>query len=382
MESESTQNVSSSDNNFRANEPEYIRKTKEEFYGKHISLCSWNDFRATESKYVRQFHRYFSNREEAKPVEVRVHPTTIDAIQGAAYVLFADSLFAPKGAYLFPYGRVSYNDDLNILHNAIATKTQVEVTFLQDGDLHFIHVLRSCNTPPSSSVDPMSAQSKLTTFDCLPNFSVGSLTNNSKELVALVNSISLAASLHRNQRRKDESATPYINHPISVMRILVNVGITNTKVLEAAVLHDTIEDCGITAQYLLDNGVDARVVSIVTEVTDDKSLSKTLRKKLQVANARGKSPEAALVKLADKLDNMRSLLNSAPIGWSVKRIQGTFLHSKMVTDQICDANSVLELCLSAMYSARFAYSDGKEYPAIPADCKIEEYYAEMDVTTV
>ena len=59
----------------------------------------------------------------------------------------------------------------------------------------------------------------------------------------LIRAIAFAADKHRNQRRKDAEASPYINHPIALANVLANEGgIDDERVLLAAVLHDTIED--------------------------------------------------------------------------------------------------------------------------------------------
>ena len=90
----------------------------------------------------------------------------------------------------------------------------------------------------------------------------------------VISAISFAADKHRNQRRKDIEASPYINHPIALANILANeAGIEDEKVLVAAILHDTIEDTETTAQELADLFGDD-VAAIVLEVTDDKSLPK------------------------------------------------------------------------------------------------------------
>ena len=78
----------------------------------------------------------------------------------------------------------------------------------------------------------------------------------------------LAACKHRNQKRKDEEKTPYINHPIAVAKIISEIGnIEDPEVLAAALLHDTIENTETTVDELIDN-FGERVCSLVQEVTD------------------------------------------------------------------------------------------------------------------
>ena len=95
-----------------------------------------------------------------------------------------------------------------------------------------------------------------------------------------------AAHKHRNQRRKDEEKTPYINHPISVAKIISEIGkIEAPEVLAAALLHDTLEDTKTTPEELIDN-FGERVCNLVQEVTDDKTLPKLERKQRQIDHAK------------------------------------------------------------------------------------------------
>ena len=110
---------------------------------------------------------------------------------------------------------------------------------------------------------------------------------------------SFAARKHRFQKRKDADASPYINHPIEVARIVVESGgVNDPEIVAGALLHDTIEDTDTTAEELeAEFGV--RVRRMVEEVTDDKDLKKDERKRLQVAHASELSSDATVVKLAD-----------------------------------------------------------------------------------
>ena len=114
----------------------------------------------------------------------------------------------------------------------------------------------------------------------------------------LLEAAAFAAECHRTQRRKDNEATPYINHPLQVARVLAcEGGVTEPAVLVAALLHDTVEDTDATPQDIEQRfGPDVR--AYVEEVTDDKSLPKAERKRLQVKDAPSKSPGAAQIKIA------------------------------------------------------------------------------------
>ena len=111
--------------------------------------------------------------------------------------------------------------------------------------------------------------------------------------------------------------------------------------LQAAVLHDTVEDTDTTLDEVEEN-FGAHVRSVVAEVTDDKSLPKQERKRLQVVNAPHKSREAKLVKLADKLYNLRDLSISTPSGWSEGRVQEYFVWASQVVKGLSGTCKVLE----------------------------------------
>lgn len=128
-----------------------------------------------------------------------------------------------------------------------------------------------------------------------------------------------AAEKHTDQRRKNPAATPYINHPIEVAEHLTRVGnVSDENILIAAILHDTIEDTETTEEEIRDAFGDA-VLKLVLECTDDKTLEKDERKRLQVVNAPHKSPGAKQIKIADKTCNLKSILAEAPTGWPVAR---------------------------------------------------------------
>jgi len=126
-----------------------------------------------------------------------------------------------------------------------------------------------------------------------------------------------AARAHRRQRRKDEEATPYVNHVIEVAFLLAQAG-CEAEVVAAGLLHDTIEDTGVTYEELaVEFG--PRVADLVAAVTDDKSLPKQVRKEKQVEHARAASAEVGAIKTADKTSNLRSIHAAPPAGWSIER---------------------------------------------------------------
>ena len=168
------------------------------------------------------------------------------------------------------------------------------------------------------------------------------MENTGNPLGAFVKAVAFAADKHRNQRRKDAEASPYINHPIALANVLANEGgVADVTVLCAAVLHDTIEDTETTPEEL-QAIFGPKVAAVVMEVTDDKSLEKSVRKQRQVEHAPHISKEAKLVKLADKICNLRDISRSPPAGWSLERQQAYFDWAGAVIDGFRGTHPVLE----------------------------------------
>jgi len=149
---------------------------------------------------------------------------------------------------------------------------------------------------------------------------VARLPNNSSNdpLLLITKAAHFAAQAHREQRRKDEHATPYINHLAEVAHLLAAAG-CDSAVIAAGYLHDTIEDVAVTYEMLhMEFG--PQIADLVLAVTDDKLLEKQVRKQLQVEHALRASPEIAALKMADKISNLRSMSNAPPAGWSRQRL--------------------------------------------------------------
>ena len=91
---------------------------------------------------------------------------------------------------------------------------------------------------------------------------------NPQELSLLVKAVAFAATKHKDQRRKDDACSPYINHPVSLADVLVHeAGVTDLHTIAAALLHDTLEDTETTAEEIEEHfGMVVRTV--VEEVSE------------------------------------------------------------------------------------------------------------------
>lgn len=175
---------------------------------------------------------------------------------------------------------------------------------------------------------------------------------NREELSLLVEAIAFAAHKHKDQRRKDEAASPYINHPLALADVLVNEGgVTDLNSIVAAVLHDTIEDTETTPEEI-DARFGATVCAIVVEVTDDKTLGRQACKQAQIDKAHRLSRPARAVKLADKICNLRDVADNPPTDWTLARRQAYFDWAKRVIDGLRGEYPELEAVFDAVYRQR------------------------------
>ena len=178
------------------------------------------------------------------------------------------------------------------------------------------------------------------------------MSNSGGNLGPIVRALAFAADKHRDQRRRDAGASPYINHPVALADVLVNAaGITDSDVICSALLHDTIEDTDTTAAEL-DAVFGAAIRRIVLEVTDDASLLKSQRKQQQIDRASHISDSAKLVKLADKICNLRDMATAPPADWTTDRRQEYFDWAKAVIDKLRGVHPVLEALFDEAYRAR------------------------------
>ena len=176
----------------------------------------------------------------------------------------------------------------------------------------------------------------------------------------LLESIHFAAYYHRSQIRKCPERLPYIIHPIGVAYLLwVEGGVRDEDTLMAAVLHDTVEDTDAGIEDV-EGAFGSAVASIVAEVTDDKSLSFEERKRYQVVHAPYLSYEAKLVKLADKLYNVRDTVavvvwaGDRAYPWSEERARAYVLWAQSVVEGLRGTNEALETRLDETFEWRLA----------------------------
>jgi (p)ppGpp synthase/HD superfamily hydrolase len=165
------------------------------------------------------------------------------------------------------------------------------------------------------------------------------------DVVKLSQAADYAARRHSAQRRKGAAAEPYINHLTEVATMLAEATDGRDLVLVmGGLLHDTLEDTDATYADLVER-FGAEVADLVREVTDDKSLPKDARKRLQVETTPRKSARAKLLKIADKTSNLQSLVGSPPTGWTEERLR----------DYVVWAEQVVRACrgLNAKLEARF-----------------------------
>jgi (p)ppGpp synthase/HD superfamily hydrolase len=151
-----------------------------------------------------------------------------------------------------------------------------------------------------------------------------------------------AAVRHLSQKRKGKAGEPYINHLTEVAELAaVATGGEDIDLIIAAVLHDTVEDTG-TTKADLERAFGPHVAEMVMEVTDDKSLPKGERKRLQIEHAPHLSWGAKIIKLADKTANLHSLKKSPPAEWPAWRVVDYIDWSRRVAEGCRGTNAWLE----------------------------------------
>lgn len=162
------------------------------------------------------------------------------------------------------------------------------------------------------------------------------------DLQDFLRAAAFAARKHRLQKRKDAEASPYINHPLEVAAILAGEGeVTDPMTLVAAVLHDTLEDTETTPAELA-TAFSPALRDLVVELTDDKRLPKAERKARQVSAAPRLSDRAKLIRIADKIANVRDVTHHPPAHWDLARRRAYLDWTEQVVAGCCGVNPALE----------------------------------------
>ena len=115
----------------------------------------------------------------------------------------------------------------------------------------------------------------------------------------------------------------------------------DSNLIVAALLHDTIEDQGVTREEIAAQFNDD-VADLVVEVTDNKKLPKAERKQLQIKHAPKLTPRAKILKLADKISNLRSLATSPPADWPMQRRSDYVIWTTEVVQGLRGTSGLLE----------------------------------------
>ena len=175
------------------------------------------------------------------------------------------------------------------------------------------------------------------------------------EFTTFVTALKFAAEKHRYERRKDELKSAYITHPIQAVEMLWNTGeVRDIDLLTAGLLHDVLEDTP-TKEAEISDPFGQQVLDLVKEVTDDKSLVKDERKRLQVKHAPKLSPKAKMLKLSDKICNVRDIRQYPPAAkdWTLDRKIEYIVWSKEVVDAMRGINQNLETKFDEEYALTY-----------------------------
>ena len=186
----------------------------------------------------------------------------------------------------------------------------------------------------------------------------------------------LAERAHRHQTRQSDGC-PYLIHPLRVAQLVAEHLPADwpegEDVVIAAVLHDTLEDTTLSAEQITAQ-LGPRVTALVEEVTNP-SLGKVDKKRWQVEHATTLSRGACLIKMADKLDNLRDHLQT-PI-WGLRRTQGYLLHAREVVDRMPHSSPALRAALDQIWAEGVIRAADGEGPALDPHLTLEEWYADL-----
>lgn len=181
-----------------------------------------------------------------------------------------------------------------------------------------------------------------------------------------------AIRAHQGQTRK-VSGEPFVCHLVRVVQFLQDeTFLDDPEVFTAALLHDAVEDTNVTLDEIQSH-FGSRVARLVAEVTDDRSLTRSQRKRAQLAAHIAEcSKSAKLIKAADMWDNLSSLMEEgAPSDWSVERVQGYFVWKYFIFQrgrygEISGARALPHLFETKFFAkGRTFFHNGEMHPTLP-----------------
>jgi len=152
--------------------------------------------------------------------------------------------------------------------------------------------------------------------------------------------IEFAAEKHKYQRRRGYDRLPYINHPIKVANLLIEIGCGESNLIVSALLHDVLEDTETTVEEIQEH-FGTEVLNTVLELTDDMNLPYAERKRLQIEKAPSLSKDARKIKIADKLCNIRDIMEY-PLDWDDPEKMEYLLWSEKTISAVGSSDRSLE----------------------------------------
>lgn len=174
-----------------------------------------------------------------------------------------------------------------------------------------------------------------------------------KERDSILTALEFAAHKHHNQFRQNFTSTPYLTHPIEVALVLINEGhIKDTAAIKAALLHDTLET-DPHAREALKKQFGAEVYKVVDELTIKGDLSIVEKKRIELERAAQLSSKAKLVKLADRIVNVREL-KTPPAGWTKARVNSYLLLSDAIFKGLKGTHPELEKVYKNLLDEQFS----------------------------
>jgi len=140
---------------------------------------------------------------------------------------------------------------------------------------------------------------------------------NPRLMESFLKALEFAAYRHRFDKSKNEE--PYINHIIQVCVLLSTIGeVNDSETLVAAALHDILEKTSTKPNDIsLHFGED--VCRLVMELSDQNFENEMERWHQQMEKVRNMSDKSKVIKLADKIANVESVITFPPVGWDIQR---------------------------------------------------------------